>query len=110
LHLLVHARRNHVFLDHQAASSAFVARLDRAVGRTRPFTRLANVLLLNIKLNIPPHVEITQWELKLDFHIRAPAMPTTVSKMSAAAEKARKQVKRIAAATTTTTSPEFLLL
>lgn len=60
LNLLIHPRRNHMFLNHNAPTPTLIARLNNPIRRPGPFTRFANLLLFNTELQVSARVEVTQ--------------------------------------------------
>lgn len=95
LHLLVHPRRKHVLLDHPPAPTALGARHHLPVRRPRPFARIADLLLLNPKPDLPARVEIPQRQPHPHLHVRSAPVARRMPEVSSAAEKPREQIKGV---------------
>lgn len=98
LHLLEHAGREHVLLDHHAAAAAFVARVDLAVRGAGPLARVADELLLDGELHLLARVEVAQRHAEAHLHVRAFAVAGGVPE-AAATEEAGEQIERVVGST-----------
>lgn len=65
------------------------------VRRARPLARLADLLLLNRKPQVPTCVEVAQRNSDAELHIRSASVACCMPEVSAAAEESREEVEGV---------------
>jgi hypothetical protein len=93
LDLLVHAGRQHLLLDHEAAAPAHVTRVDLAVFASRTVAVLADLLLVPLEVDRLAGVEVAQGDAEPDLDVLA--APLLAAVVAAAAEEAAEEVEGV---------------